>query len=206
MPSATVKSSQRDRASRDGDHSGRGDDVLALTPLRNGDEVALHVRMKPADSDAKLQKMELVVKDVSMWPPRGTETETEEAPRQAEDLGFEHLSGGRKTYRLVWGSPEPSRMLRAERVMEVREVAAPERREGVSGESGGVGTGEQEQGADQGDGGDGGAWCEFRTWEVMSGPLAYAVKWMFGQTLRERFCDFARDLRKRSLEVGRGAA
>lgn len=37
--------------------------------------------------------------------------------------------------------------------------------------------------------------CEFRSWEFMAGPLAYAVKLMYGDTLQARFEDWAADLK-----------
>ena len=37
--------------------------------------------------------------------------------------------------------------------------------------------------------------CEYRTWEVMAGPLAWIVKWIYGTVLQERFEDWSRDLK-----------
>lgn len=38
--------------------------------------------------------------------------------------------------------------------------------------------------------------CEFRTWEVMAGVLAYVVKTMYGTTLQERFEDCSREIKE----------
>ncbi|KIW03770.1 uncharacterized protein PV09_05074 [Verruconis gallopava] len=40
--------------------------------------------------------------------------------------------------------------------------------------------------------------CEVRTWEVMSGPVAYTVKWMFKKNLEEKFKLWVSDLKKRA--------
>lgn len=37
--------------------------------------------------------------------------------------------------------------------------------------------------------------CEYRTWETMNGPMAYAVRASFGTTLQDRFEDWANDLK-----------
>ena len=39
--------------------------------------------------------------------------------------------------------------------------------------------------------------CEVRTWEVMSGPLAYTVRWVYKRTLNEKFALWCTDLKKR---------
>lgn len=40
--------------------------------------------------------------------------------------------------------------------------------------------------------------CEVRTWEVMGGPLAYTVKWLFSKTLSQKFLLWCNDLKKQS--------
>lgn len=37
--------------------------------------------------------------------------------------------------------------------------------------------------------------CQYRTWEGMGGPLSYVVKAMYGRVLRDRFIDWASDLK-----------
>lgn len=39
--------------------------------------------------------------------------------------------------------------------------------------------------------------CEVRTWEVMSGPVAYSVRWMFKGNLEGKFRLWCEDLKKR---------
>ncbi|KAK3075483.1 hypothetical protein LTR53_001191 [Teratosphaeriaceae sp. CCFEE 6253] len=38
--------------------------------------------------------------------------------------------------------------------------------------------------------------CEVRTWECMGGPLAYTVKWLYKQTLLDKFQLWCEDLKK----------
>jgi len=38
--------------------------------------------------------------------------------------------------------------------------------------------------------------CEYRTWEVMAGPLTWIVKGIYGTVLQERFEDWSRDLKR----------
>jgi hypothetical protein len=40
--------------------------------------------------------------------------------------------------------------------------------------------------------------CEVRTWEVMGGPVAYTVKWMFKSNLEGKFKLWCADLKKRA--------
>lgn len=40
--------------------------------------------------------------------------------------------------------------------------------------------------------------CEVRTWEIMGGPIAYTVKWMFSKTLAEKFKLWCTELKQRS--------
>jgi hypothetical protein len=46
--------------------------------------------------------------------------------------------------------------------------------------------------------------CEVRTWEVMSGPVAYTVKWMFAGNLRGKFELWCADLKKRGEALHKG--
>ena len=45
--------------------------------------------------------------------------------------------------------------------------------------------------------GESGEECEVRTWEVMSGPVSYSVKWMFKSNLESKFKLWCEDLKKR---------
>lgn len=141
-------------------------EALSLTALRVGDEVVLHVRMTPSTSS--LQQTVCKVRTVANFPP--TERELCNARRRevASDMGVETTEDDKKTLRLAWGSERVG--LRAERVMELREVDTPE-------------------------GENGGQRCEFRTWETMNGLLARVVKALYGTALQERFLDWAADLK-----------
>jgi hypothetical protein len=48
--------------------------------------------------------------------------------------------------------------------------------------------------------------CEVRTWEVMSGPVAYTVKWMFKANLQSKFELWVEDLKKRAEGVHKDGA
>lgn len=38
--------------------------------------------------------------------------------------------------------------------------------------------------------------CEYKTWEVMAGPMAWIVKGLYGAALQQRFEDWSRDLKR----------
>ena len=48
--------------------------------------------------------------------------------------------------------------------------------------------------------------CEVRNWEVMGGPIAHTVKWMYKKTLEEKFELWCRDLKKVSEEKAKEVA
>jgi hypothetical protein len=48
--------------------------------------------------------------------------------------------------------------------------------------------------------------CEVRTWEVMSGPVAYTVRWMFKSNLEGKFKLWVGDLKKRAESLHSGAS
>lgn len=53
--------------------------------------------------------------------------------------------------------------------------------------------------------------CTYRTWETFGGPVARLVKWKYEAILKERFKDWAKDLkgyveRKEAIRQQRGAA
>jgi len=52
---------------------------------------------------------------------------------------------------------------------------------------------------------DGAAACEFRTWEGMGGPASHIVKLMYGNTLQDRFEDWANDLKEYAEKTWKGA-
>ncbi|KAL9061546.1 MAG: hypothetical protein Q9162_000078 [Coniocarpon cinnabarinum] len=193
IPQAEVNAVQRSTGEvgekQDGGEgtSSGGEDVKELTYLREGDEVVLHARLDPKSS---LKKSPLRVKRVTQLPLPSLGTGSTSNKPNDDDTGnlasttvtatgqgvdtsdIEPLPEGRTTYRLEWGSD--GRMLSAHRVMEVRELE---------------------------DDPDNGQQCEFRTWEVMNGPLAYLVKKLYSKVLTERFHDWARDLRGQAVKV-----
>ncbi len=44
--------------------------------------------------------------------------------------------------------------------------------------------------------------CEYRTWETFARPIAYIVRFFYGNTLQERFKDWVTEL-KRYVEEAR---
>ena len=146
----------RVEASQDGDKDTK---YVPQVPIKKGDQVNLHVRMKP--SDTSLKNSNLVVRDITSYQPSSGK-ESEQKPTE-----FFNAAKG-PVYRLEWGAARLG--LQAERIMEIEKVTRE----------------------------DGGDECIFRTWEMMTGPLAYAVKFLFGTALQERFFDWATDLKRHS--------